>query len=191
MLQTITVCVFIVLLSLPLSSSFSSDPEQQQASVTDGRVSGPAVRDLCGSGLQKASMEHPGHVDIWMNLCLIRLSQMSAIPGMNSRSWMSTCGGERQFLMNPLHMGLEKEKDIFWSHVVRVPVLKWRQRATETLLLFYCTHYREKDPSSVEGVEWTMSSQVEIFIWIHYKESPREELQHGNVPWSKSLFSRL
>uniref|UniRef100_A0A8D2ZR98 Protein ARV n=1 Tax=Scophthalmus maximus TaxID=52904 RepID=A0A8D2ZR98_SCOMX len=40
-----------------------SDAELQQASVAARRVSGSVVGDLRGSGLYKASLEHPGHVD--------------------------------------------------------------------------------------------------------------------------------
>lgn len=47
----ISVCIHNLLLHFSPLYPSSSDPEQQQTSVTDGGVCRPAVRDLRGSGL--------------------------------------------------------------------------------------------------------------------------------------------
>lgn len=77
-----TALLCVLLFSLPFRL-FASDPEQQQTSVTDGCVCRPAVRDLHGSGCYQASVEHSGHVDIWLNICFVRFRHVSVISGTN------------------------------------------------------------------------------------------------------------
>jgi len=77
--------------SLSLSAS---DPEQQQASVTDGRVLGPAVGDLRVSGLQQ--VERPGPADLRMNERTFRSPhEATSDPGRFFNEHSTRCGRRR------------------------------------------------------------------------------------------------
>lgn len=114
----------------------TSDPEQQQTSVGGGRVFRPAVRDLRGSGLQKASMERPGHVDISLNVCLVR--PRPDVASLRDDQVVVGCRPvpeKGKFLMNLLHAGLEEKKDYS---------LQQRERQKRCYYLFYTLENEKK-----------------------------------------------
>lgn len=139
-----------------------------------------------------------------MNVHLIGLRQMSVISGMNKWLRMPTCARGRRFLMDLLHMGLKKERDYFLEScssssssqtetessrrdvgiIFSVLFIEKKRDVEEVavalLLLFFIVN--NELPSQD-------SSEIFYLIWFLHKESPREERQHGNVPWSKWLLN--
>lgn len=121
-----TLCIHTSLHPLRLSPS---DPEQQQTFVLGGRVFWPAVGDLRGSGLSEAPVGRLGHLDVLLNVRVVRL-RATWLYLRDDRA-IARCqpGPEKgKFVINLLLAEEEKKSVILRSDGRQVPVLKRRQR---------------------------------------------------------------